>query len=239
MGNVKVFLALFLFYFGLFPKNPPITILMEKQASTITGKNTFSYLALGDSYTIGESVDANERFPVQLVKKLNNKGISTKNAKIIAKTGWTTAELSDGIKNENVKGEYDLVTLLIGVNNQYRGLSPQEYRFQFKELLKTATQLAEKKAERVIVISIPDYGITPFAETRNPVKIGNEIDSFNRINKEESQLAGVNYVDITAISRTAKTKNELIANDGLHPSGEMYRLWVEEIFPVAKEILEK
>lgn len=178
---------------------------MEKQTFTTTGKNTFTYLALGDSYTIGESVDAIERFPVQLVKKLNDTGISTKNAKIIAKTGWTTAELSTRIKNEKIRGEYDLVTLLIGVNNQYRGLSPEEYRLQFKELLETATHFTGNNAERVIVISIPDYGVTPFAESRNPLKIGNEIDNFNRLNKEESQLAGAKYVDITTISRKAKS----------------------------------
>ncbi len=198
----------------------------------------FKYLALGDSYTIGESVQVNKRFPVQLVEKLNAANLNTEPPKIVAKTGWTTDELTAGIENSNLQETYNLVTLLIGVNNQFRGRDTVEYRLQFKELLQIAIGFAEKNAKRVIVVSIPDYGVTPFATNRNPQKIGKEIDFFNNINKQETKNTGSFYINITPISREAKTDTTLIASDKLHPSGEMYKLWVEQILPAAKEILE-
>ena len=196
----------------------------------------FKYLALGDSYTIGESVKEEQRFPVQLVKKLNENELITDSAIIVARTGWTTDELAFGIKQSNISGTFDLVSLLIGVNNQYRGRDTSEYRKQFKELLQTAIQFAGYNEKKVIVVSIPDYGVTPFGKS-NEEKIAKEIDIFNRINFEETQARKANYVNITGISRTAKYEPSLIANDGLHPSGAMYSLWVESIFPVAKIIL--
>jgi lysophospholipase L1-like esterase len=129
--------------------------------------------------------------------------------------------------------------LLIGVNNQYRGRDTAEYRIQFRELLQAAIGFAGKNPKRVIVVSIPDYGVTPFARERNPGKIEKEIDNFNRINKQETQIAGALYADITGISRKAKKDPALIASDGLHPSGEMYALWVKEIIPVASKILKE
>lgn len=200
-------------------------------------KKPFKYLALGDSYTIGESVSEDMRFPVQLVKLLNDYSIKTDPATIIARTGWTTSNLSDGIKNSGINGTFDLVTLLIGVNNQYQGRDTSEYRIQFRELLQTAIEFAENTEKKVIVISIPDYGVTPFAKYGDSEKIASEIDIFNKINREETQLRKANYVDITSISRVAKVEASLIAPDGLHPSGAMYKLWVESIFPVAKLIL--
>ena len=209
--------------------------MKTKPNQNMTGQ--FSYLALGDSYTIGERVEESERFPVQLAKKLNEENISVSKPLIIAKTGWTTDELSDGIKVANLTQNFNLVTLLIGVNNQYRGRDTAEYRAQFKELLQTAINFTGS-AKKVVVISIPDYGVTPYAENRNPEKIGKEIDQFNKINREETINMDSHYVDITGISRNAKTDNTLVAADGLHPSGEMYRLWVKQIFPKAKIILE-
>ena len=182
------------------------------------------YLALGDSYTIGEAVPEAERFPVQLARALNI-GEPT----IIAKTGWTTDELSAQLDTVRLAGPFDLVTLLIGVNNQYRGRSAEEYRTQFADLLQRAIGFAGGDPKKVIVVSIPDWGVTPFAEGRDRAKIANEIDRYNAVNREETARAGAKYVDITPISRRSDPK--LVASDGLHPSGEMYREWAEAIAP--------
>lgn len=198
----------------------------------------YTYLALGDSYTIGESVAQDERFPVQLTNKLRDAKYTMTDARIIARTGWTTDELIAGIKADFPDSDYNLVTLLIGVNNQYRGRDIEEYRTQFAELLHTAIGFANNKAQNVIVVSIPDYGVTPFAENRNPDKIARELDVFNQINLEESKKASTRYVEITTISRRAKNEPALIADDNLHPSGKMYELWAEKLLPVAKEILD-
>lgn len=199
--------------------------------------STHTYLALGDSYTIGESVSEIERFPVQLVEKLKSEDYKMKAATVVAKTGWTTDELKSGINAATLLKSYNLVTLLIGVNNQYRGRDSGEYRVQFRELLQTAIGFAQNNAGNVIVVSIPDYGVTPYAENGNPDKIAQEIDFFNKINYEETQQAGAKYVNITPISREATNDKTLIAPDGLHPSGKMYGLWVQKIAPVTKEIL--
>lgn len=180
------------------------------------------YLALGDSYTIGESVAAEERFPDQLARTL---GIA--DPQIIAKTGWTTDELNAAIDAADPQGPFDLVTLLIGVNNQYRGRGADEYRTQFAALLQRAIGFASGDAKRVIVVSIPDWGVTPFAGDRDRAKIAREIDQFNAINREEAQRAAAHYVDITPISRRADPA--LVAADGLHPSGKQYAEWAKLI----------
>lgn len=192
------------------------------------------YLALGDSYTIGEAVPATQRFPVQLQQKLITDGIQISAPEIIARTGWTTDELMNGIRQVNPSGTFDLVTLLIGVNNQYRGRDTAEYRRQFRELLNMAIGFAGNKASHVVVLSIPDYSITPFGLTRDMVKISREIDWFNHINLQETQNTEAVYVDITPISRRGLGEPQLVAADGLHPSGEMYREWVELLLPEAK-----
>ncbi len=197
------------------------------------------YLALGDSYTIGESVTSDQRFPVQLQKKLAAEGFDLASPEIIARTGWTTADLAGGIGLTNPKGPYDLITLLIGVNNQYRGLDTAEYRLQFRQLLGLAATFAGNNYARVIVVSIPDYIFTPFGQSRDAAKSGGDIDSFNHINYEETRKTPAEYVDITAISRQGISEPLLVASDGLHPSGEQYRRWVELITPVAKNILGK
>ncbi len=186
-----------------------------------------TYLALGDSYTIGEAVPQQESFPFQLVTQLKTNNIAVAKPKVIAKTGWTTDELQTAIKAENIIQNYDIVTLLIGVNNQYRGYSLDTYRKEFKELLNTAISFAGKNKKRVFVVSIPDWGVTPFGKNsgRNIQTIASEIDAFNAIKKEETLAAGVNYTEITLASRNAATDLALVAKDGLHPSGKMYAEW--------------
>jgi len=186
-----------------------------------------TYLALGDSYTIGESVDPALRWPVLWQKALVQAGMNIAPPTIIAKTGWTTDELQTALEKATLTPPYDRVSLLIGVNNQYRGRSPEEYRLEFRTLVAQAIQYAGQQPNHVLVLSIPDWGVTPFAAGRDRVKIALEIDAFNRINQEETQKAGAVYVDITAISR--EPKPEFIATDGLHPSGVMYAAWVEKI----------
>lgn len=198
----------------------------------------FTYLALGDSYTIGEGVEENKRYPLQLQDSLRKNDIHLDTVQIIARTGWTTDELNTAIDNASLKEAYDMVTLLIGVNNQYRGRSTENYREEFTALIKRAIKFAGNDPSRVIVISIPDWGITPFAEGRDREKIAFEIDAFNAINKEEAQKAGVAWVDVTPISREAAQRPDLLAADGLHPSGLMYRYWVEMLIPYAKQILQ-
>lgn len=195
------------------------------------------YLALGDSYTIGESVNEAERFPNQLSAMLANEGLSA-DVTIIARTGWTTNELWQGIQSTTIEPPYDLVSLLIGVNNQYRGYDINEYREEFKFLLGKAIEYAGGDVKRVIVFSIPDWGVTPFAAGRDTKKIADEIDAFNQVNLDESQKAGAHYVDVTPVSRQAVDNEALIASDGLHPSGSMYAQWAELALPIALEILK-
>lgn len=199
---------------------------------------SYSYLALGDSYTIGQGVTEQDRYPDQLKDTLAKAGLNIAEMLIIARTGWTTDELSNGISLASVNPPYDLVTLLIGVNNQYRGRSPENYREEFSALITRAIGFAGGNPERVVVLSIPDWGVTPFAQGRDREKIAREIDAFNAVNLDESQKAGVSYLDVTGISRLASTSPELIASDGLHPSGLMYSLWVDELFPLVLQILK-
>ena len=194
------------------------------------------YLALGDSYTIGESVEIAERWPVQLVQSLRIEGIEVEAPRLIAKTGWTTANLKAAIADSDLDADFDIVSLLIGVNNQYQGKSIEEYRVEFEELLLKSINLANNDKSKVFVVSIPDYGATPFG-AGNAAVIGEEIDAFNAVNKEITEKHEVRYFDITPISREAKENADLTARDGLHPSGEMYRLWVDLMLEEVKEML--
>lgn len=189
---------------------------------------TLSYLALGDSYTIGESVSESGRWPNQLVLALSKKGIAVSQPRIIATTGWRTDQLKDAIVKADLNNKYDLVSLLIGVNNQYQGKPAEQYAIEFEDLLKTAIRLANGKAEHVFVVSIPDYGYTPFGLAKKET-ISKEIDEFNRINKQIAELYKVAYYNITDISRKGLEDPELVAEDKLHPSGKMYTLWVNRI----------
>lgn len=207
---------------------------------------TLKYLALGDSYTIGESVDESARWSMQLSSMIASSLQFTKSiggswrgvdVAIIARTGWTTDELWEGIQAREVTPPYDLVSLLIGVNNQYRGRGIEEYREQFVFLLNKAIEYAGGDARRAIVLSIPDWGITPFAAGRDREQIAKEIDQFNAVNRAETEKAGAHYIDITPISREAVNDPSLIAGDGLHPSGKMYTEWSKLALPVALDIL--
>ena len=211
-----------------------IALVFSAMLGCSSGSAPRRYLALGDSYTIGESVTGEERWPVQLARAL-----AIGEPQIIARTGWTTDELNAAIDEANPRGPFDLVTLLIGVNNQYRGRDAAEYREQFKGLLGRAIGFAGGEAKRVIVVSIPDWGVTPFAKDRDRPKIATEIDRFNNINREEAAKAGARYVDITPGSRRAATDPTLTASDGLHPSAAMYREWVAVIKPEALAALRR
>ena len=217
------------------PYTPPATDTTDNNDTII--KRT--YLALGDSYTIGQSVAANDRFPVQTVWMLGNLNITFQQPEIIAQTGWTTGSLLFRLDNTPpTKSQYDIVTLLIGVNNQYQGRTQDEYRQQFTTLLERSIQYAGNNKQHVIVLAIPDYSVTPFASGRNRDLIAAEIDSFNIINKSIAQAYQVNYIDITSDSRQAAVYPSLIANDGLHPSGEQYRMWASRLAPMIKTIFQ-
>lgn len=190
-------------------------------------------LALGDSYTIGEGVGESERWPVQLVAALRQQSLQVAEPQIIAQTGWTTDQLLAAIQREDPSGTFELVSLLIGVNNQFRGYHDKEYRTQFRTLLKQAVTFAGGEATRVIVVSIPDWSVTPFAAGRDRSQIAAEIDRFNTVNLEEARKAGVRYVDVTPSSRRAAIDPMLVASDGLHPSPKMYETWVRLILPEA------
>ncbi len=195
------------------------------------------FLALGDSYTIGESVRPDERWPAQLAVRLRQEGLDLAEPELVATTGWTTDELWRGIDEANPRGPFELVSLLIGVNNQFRGRDEREYREEFVKLLKRAIAFAGGDPARVLVLSIPDWGITPFAATRDRAEIARAIDRFNTINREETLRLGAHYVDVTPSSRRATADASLVASDGLHPSAKMYREWVDVALPLAVKIL--
>lgn len=197
------------------------------------------FLALGDSYTIGESVAVKDRWPVQLTRLLREAEFDFDDPTLIAQTGWTTDELNAAIDRADPTGPYDLVSLLIGVNNQYRGREEAEYRTEFVALLNRAIGFAGGRAGRVLVLSIPDWGVTKFAAQagRDRAAIAIAIDRFNGINREESERAGVAYIDVTPISREAVNNPSLIAEEGLHPSGAMYADWARLAYPVVCELL--
>lgn len=209
-------------------KNTPAPVSYNPPSKPVTViQDTLTYLALGDSYTIGQSVPHEQAFPNQLANQL--RGFKVNTPTIIARTGWTTDELIDAINKSDVKNNtYDVVTLLIGVNDQYDGLSQENYRVKFEQVLNTAIKFAGGISEHVFVLSIPDYGVTPFAHGNDSV-IGPEIDQFNSINREISGNAKVNYVEITGISKLAANDLTLLASDGLHPSGKMYGMWVDKL----------
>lgn len=206
---------------------------------------TIRYLALGDSYTIGEKVAEKDRWPVQLAALIEAspqfqeaEGLDEDiHVRIIARTGWTVNELWQGMQVNPPSGTYDMVSLLIGVNDQYRGLPVDGYREDFRFMLGRAVEYAGGDPRRVIVLSIPDWGFTPFAADRDTEPISQQIDEFNAVNFEETKALGAHYVDVTVISRMAMDDFDLIAADRLHPSGKMYRMWAEKTLPVALEIL--
>lgn len=197
------------------------------------------FLALGDSYTIGEAVPESERWPVLVATELRKQGVKLQDPQIIARTGWTTDELDDAIDAARPQGSFDLVTLLIGVNDQYRARDAEAYRAAFSKLLNRAVGFAGQVASRVIVVSIPDWGVTPFATGRDRTAISTAIERYNAANRDETAKAGAHYVDVTSSSREAAGDRSLLTTDGLHPSGKMYENWSRLVAPFATRILKQ
>jgi len=195
-------------------------------------------LALGDSYTIGTGVAADQSWPAQLASALGIPGVRVFEPTFIAQNGWTTGDLLAAISSSPYDGDFNLVTLLIGVNNQFQGLDIDEYRLEFELLLSKAIANTGGIQDKVIVLSIPDWGVTPFAAGFDRPRIALEIDEFNRVNRRLSTDAGMHYIDITPLSRQAGQEPANLAEDGLHPSGKMYAAWVDLILPVALHILK-
>jgi lysophospholipase L1-like esterase len=195
------------------------------------------FLALGDSYTIGEGVADQERWPNQLVRLLRAEGTEIGDPHIVARTAWTTDELADAINGNAPKGPFDLVSLMVGVNDQYRSRPVQQFDTEFDKLLATAVGFAGS-ADRLLVISIPDWGATPFAQDRDRSVISAEIAAYNFSARKKAETAGAHWVDVTAISRSMLTEPALVAVDGLHPTAEMYRRWADAILPAARLALQ-
>jgi lysophospholipase L1-like esterase len=202
---------------------------------------TYTYLALGDSYTIGESILQADNFPNQVVTILKGEGLSFHPPRIIAKTGWTTDELEEGITSAKQNGlllpVYHFVSLLIGVNDQYRERNIEDYKTAFELLLQKSISLAGGKKEKVAVLSIPDWGVTPYANGRDREKIATEIDAYNTLNKKIAQQYHVHYINITPWTKEAADDNTLLAPDGLHPSGKEYKRWAEKLVDFIKKQL--
>ncbi|MCH2451041.1 MAG: SGNH/GDSL hydrolase family protein [Gracilimonas sp.] len=197
-----------------------------------------SYLALGDSYTIGTGIDVEENWPMQLSDLLKDNNLTVRNTKIIAANGWTTTDLKKGIQDENPDSSYNMVSLLVGVNNQYQGLDIELYKTEFRELLEQSIAFANGDTGKVFVVSIPNYGVTPFGKLRDAEKVTREIASYNEIAKNISAEYGIPFVNITPISEMAEDDRDLLASDDLHPSAKMYGMWVKEIMPTVTQLLQ-
>lgn len=221
------------------PNNMQATAQHLYQTCPVNDTAPKHYLALGDSYTIGEGVEPNQRWSYQLSGWLFELGWQIQEPTVIARTGWTTGELAEQLARTRLAGPFDLVSLLIGVNNQYRGYSEEEYRIEFTQLLQQAIGYAGGNAAQVFVLSIPDWGVTPFGLQSGKTDISAQIDRFNQINLTVSEEYGVGYVDITSISREKTDPSQYVAQDGLHPSGAMYAEWAKLALPIACKALHK
>ena len=200
-----------------------------------------SYLALGDSYTIGEGVDAGARWPAQLAARLRDEGVPLADPRIVATTGWTTDELDAAIDAAQPLGRHDFVSLLIGVNDQYRGRPLEEFERQFAALLERAIGFAGGRADRVLVLSIPDWGVTRFGRVsgRDTARISALLDAYNAAAQTICGARGVAFVDITGLSRQHGAQSTMLVDDGLHPSQVMYALWTQAALPVARRLLAR
>ena len=227
----SVILSIFISLFSSCNKKTaaPVTITPPPNAKT--------YLALGDSYTIGQSVSPAERFPTQTVAILKQQGIVIADPVYIAQTGWTTTNLHNALISQSPISTYDIVSLLIGVNDQYQGMDTAGYASRFTQLLEISITAAKGKKSNVFVLSIPDYSVTPFVSSGNKARVRMEIDWFNTINKRITLAYGVSYTDITPSTREAETNPALLANDNLHPSGLEYKKWAEMLAPKIKAVL--
>ena len=205
----------------------------------VTPPMDFSYLALGDSYTIGEGVGVEQSWPVQLVQRLNERGHKVAPPKIVAKTGWTTRNLITNFESEiDVHRDFHLVSILIGVNNQYQKRSLSEFEVELREIFRKAVTQSKLREKGVFALSIPDYSVTPFGAS-NADTIAVQIDRFNEVVRRVAQENNVVYYDITPISREAAVDRNLIAGDSLHPSALMYRRWVDSVIDGVEEKLLK
>lgn len=196
-----------------------------------------SLLCLGDSYTIGEGLPLHQSFPYQLLQMLRKSGHHFHAPEIVAQTGWTTFELAEHLIHHQLQEHYDFVTLLIGVNNQYRDLDETDYKEDFEFLVRKAVHLAKGNAEKVIVVSIPDWGVSPFAKTKDPKKIAAAIDKFNKINENVAFKYDCSYCSITANTRASKNSPELYVEDGLHPSAGQYTQWATAIAEMMRKMI--
>jgi lysophospholipase L1-like esterase len=187
------------------------------------------FLALGDSYTAGTGVPAEESWPRQTARSLRSRGFPIRTPRIIAHHGWTSADLLRALEAQDLASNWDLVSLLIGVNDHYQGDPPALYRSHFSELLEWSISLAPDGPDRVVILSIPDWSVTPFAADRDRDQLRAALEKFNRINRELTHQAGAHYLDITPLSRRASLKPGGLVDDGLHPSGPQYRIWTDEI----------
>ncbi len=209
---------------------------IKKSASDST--QPVSYLALGDSYTIGTGIEQEHNYPNQLADSLANLGFQIDTLQIIATNGWTTTDLKNGIAEHSPSSDFDLVSLLIGVNNQYQWLDIELYKTEFRELLEQAIGFAGGDSRKVFVISIPNYGVTPFAQSKDPETIRRKIKEYNSIAEDISSEYDVPFINITPISEMAEDDLSLLASDELHPSAKMYSMWIEEMLPTVTHILE-
>lgn len=197
------------------------------------------YLALGDSYTIGTGISEENNYPQQLTDSMTVRGYTFDTTAVIATNGWTTTDLKNGIQEAQPSNNFDLVSLLIGVNNQYQGLDIELYQTEFRELLDQAISFAEGDTSKVFVISIPNYGVTPFGQSRNPVVIRQELAMYNNLALDYTSELGISFINITDISELAENDSTLLAPDDLHPSAKMYAMWVEKMLPRVTELLEE
>lgn len=214
-----------------------LLLLFLTFTSACTQNNKVHFLALGDSYTIGESVEESMRWPNILAHTLGKINFAFEKPTIVAKTGWTTSELANTLLEENISSNYDVVSLLIGVNNQYRGYPIEQYKREFTSLLEQAIIYAGGKSEKVFVVSIPNYGVTPFGIKKGEDKIRQELLTYDAIADSIAATFSIPFVNITPISENAKQDPSLIASDQLHPSAKQYQQWVELITPVVENIL--
>lgn len=209
---------------------------IERKEPTITAP--VSLLALGDSYTIGTGINPDDSWPYQLGDSLSSRNFTVDSTVIIATNGWTTTDLLSGIDNNDASSAFNLVSILIGVNNQYQNLDLDLYRNEFRKIIEEAINFARGDTAKIFIVSIPNYGVTPFGQHRNPVIVKQEIEYYNGIAKEIGSDYDIPFINITPISELAANDSTLLAQDNLHPSAKMYAMWINEMLPTVTQILQ-